>query len=483
MSAPRIALVALVAAALTLTGCAAGPTAPRGVAQGGQLRAAMAAPAVVAALGQALAPLTTVMPGDDLADLAPIGRAIGNARVVGLGEASHGTAEFFRMKHRLFRYLVEQRGFTVFAIEANWASTLAADRFVKTGQGSAAAALGQMGFWTWRTAEVRDLLDWIRAYNQAHGPVLSVAGFDMQNPRHSFEAVPAYLKLLGPEAANRAEAAYATYREAWPAQKYFELPAAQRAQSQAAIAAIESLLDSQRAALVAASTPEAWRHARQHARVVAQAEAMDREDPTTAGGYNARDAAMAENVRWLADTEFPGRKLIAWAHNGHVGRYDNLLGVGWKVMGSHLGDALGQGYYPLGLSFDRGTVRAIRMENGAYKGLEVIPVPRARPDSIDATLALAGQPLAFLDVRRVPQGGSLGRWLAAPAPMRQIGAAYDPAQDAHGYVETRVTQAFDGLIHVTEGHGSDLLPAWSPAEGARDRVPARRAPRNPAFDI
>jgi hypothetical protein len=96
-------------------------------------------------------PFDTVMAGSGFDDLSALSEMIGDARIVALGEATHGTAEFFRMKHRLFEYLVEKKGFTVFAFEANWPLVEIADRYIKTGEGSAAAALREIGFWIWAT--------------------------------------------------------------------------------------------------------------------------------------------------------------------------------------------------------------------------------------------------------------------------------------------------------------------------------------------
>jgi erythromycin esterase len=136
-------------------------------------------------------PLRTILAGNGFDDLAGVDRLIGNARIVALGEASHGTAEFFQMKHRLLEYLVEKKGFTVFAIEGNWPEAQVADRFIKTGDGDARTALAAMYFWTWQTEEVSALLHWMRHYNATRGerPFLSFTGFDMQYPNVAMKSV------------------------------------------------------------------------------------------------------------------------------------------------------------------------------------------------------------------------------------------------------------------------------------------------------
>jgi erythromycin esterase len=107
-------------------------------------------------------PFRSALAGNGFDDLTGLDRLIGDARIVALGEASHGTAEFFQMKHRLLEYLVERKGFTVFAIEGNSPEAQVANPLIKTGEGDAGAALAAMYFWTWQTEEVSALLHWMR---------------------------------------------------------------------------------------------------------------------------------------------------------------------------------------------------------------------------------------------------------------------------------------------------------------------------------
>lgn len=117
------------------------------------------------------------------ADLAFLGQVTKGATVVGLGEATHGTSEFCTMKHRIFRYLVEHEGFTVFGLEASMPDCIAMDDYVTSGKGDPVRAVKQQGFWTWSTREVLDLIKWMRAYNldSKHTNKLHVVGFDMQS--------------------------------------------------------------------------------------------------------------------------------------------------------------------------------------------------------------------------------------------------------------------------------------------------------------
>ena len=138
--------------------------------------------AVAAQLNEVAWPIDTAAPGNSLQDLDPLYDAIGPARIVAMGEATHGTSEFFSLKDRIFRLLVERMGFTVFAMETPWRDGLAVDRYVTTGQGSARAALAGL-LPVWDTREVLDLIEWMRAYNLTRGarPMLRFVGIDMQD--------------------------------------------------------------------------------------------------------------------------------------------------------------------------------------------------------------------------------------------------------------------------------------------------------------
>ena len=138
---------------------------------------------VAKAIKADMIPLSSIQPSAKLDDLKPIGKFLKDVQVVGIGEATHGTSEFCTMKHRMFRYLVEEQGFTVFGLEASMPDCIAMDDYVMNGKGDPKAAVKAQGFWTWSTQELLDLITWMRAYNQdsKHTKKLRVFGYDMQS--------------------------------------------------------------------------------------------------------------------------------------------------------------------------------------------------------------------------------------------------------------------------------------------------------------
>ena len=137
--------------------------------------------------------LQTVEAGHGFADLQPLKRVVGNARIVSLGEATHGTREFFQLKHRLLEFLATEMGFTIFSIEANLPEAYRLNDYVLRGVGDPRQLLRGMYFWTWDTEEVLDMILWMRAFNASGRGRVQFTGFDMQTPTVAMEIVRAFV--------------------------------------------------------------------------------------------------------------------------------------------------------------------------------------------------------------------------------------------------------------------------------------------------
>jgi erythromycin esterase-like protein len=140
-------------------------------------------------LRQHAIPIQTVEAGNGFADLQPLRKVVGDARIVELGEATHGTREFFQLKHRMIEFLASQEGFTIFSIEANMPEAYRLNDFVLNGAGDPRQLLKGMYFWTWNTEEVLDMILWMREFNKSGRGRIEFTGFDMQTPTVSMEIV------------------------------------------------------------------------------------------------------------------------------------------------------------------------------------------------------------------------------------------------------------------------------------------------------
>src|SRR5271170_5625628 len=143
-------------------------------------------------------PIQTVEAGHGFTDLDPLKNVVGNARIVELGEATHGTREFFQLKHRMVEFLASQKGFTIFSIEANMPEAYRVNDFVLNGNGDPKELLKGMYFWTWNTQEVLDMILWMRAFNSSGKGRIEFLGFDMQFPKVAAENVRTFVAKADP---------------------------------------------------------------------------------------------------------------------------------------------------------------------------------------------------------------------------------------------------------------------------------------------
>ena len=153
-------------------------------------------------------PLKTCEAGRGFDDLAPLKSIIGNARIVSLGECTHGTREVFQMKHRFLEYLASQCGFTIFSIEANMPEAYRLNDYVLEGKGDPAKLIGGMYFWTWNTEEVLAMVQWMRQFNQSGKGHLEFTGFDMQTPDVAMENVTRFVRTNDPARVKGIEETY-----------------------------------------------------------------------------------------------------------------------------------------------------------------------------------------------------------------------------------------------------------------------------------
>lgn len=159
--------------------------------------------AITAWLEREAIPLTSVMPGSGFADLRPFEQPLEGVQLIGLGEATHGTHEFFTLKHRLLEFLVTEMNVTTFLIEASYPASLAVNDYVLHGKGDPGDALSGLGFWIWDTQEIADMITWLRDYNQGVPEDIKVSflGFDFQRAEAATKHVNAFLERHLPEEA------------------------------------------------------------------------------------------------------------------------------------------------------------------------------------------------------------------------------------------------------------------------------------------
>lgn len=452
MTAPaRLAIGLVVAALLAGPACGTGPATP---GQNSPSHADVLATASVWLRGAAV-PFDRVDPADSLDDLEPLRQIVGDARIVSLGEATHGTREFFQVKHRILRFLVERMGFTAFAIEATWPEANRLDRYVRTGEGDPAALLSGLYFWTWNTDEVLELIRWMRRHNEAGGNV-GFYGFDMQAPGMALDNVVRFIAAVDPGAS--AEVAQhidclARYSNDWtgrsPSPGYADQPLAYRDACLQDLRWVQALLDARRAAYESASSPSQWSRAVQSARVAVQYEGMSSK-------RRSRDLAMADNAGWLLDQLPAGGKIVLWAHNGHVSASTT------ETMGGALRSKFGAAMVVMGFSFAEGSFNAIGVSGSSYTPAGPHRINAPKYDSYEEYFLAGGMPRFFLDLRTRAARADTPSWLIGPRNALSIGAVYADASPDTYYYQARLLDEYDVMIFLDKTSPSVLLPFHYP---------------------
>jgi erythromycin esterase len=379
-------------------------------------------------------PLKTVDPSQDLEDLRPVVNVIGKASIVSLGEATHGTHEFFRLKHRLIELLASDLKFGVFAMEANMPDACRVNVFVLRGEGDPADLVRRLNLWVWDTREILDLVLWMRDFNRSGKGRIEFAGFDMGDPRPAMENVRRFIADHDPEYLPRLTSALAFVQDPTPRPERLttDLHAASAAWDQV-VAQLNSARERYVRAGVSVGDAD-W--AVQNATLVRQFFEMR-------SGEFTRDDSMAQNLRWIRERANPGR-IIVWAHNGHVAAGGGIVGP--ESMGTKLRRLYGgRDMVIVGFSFYEGSFRAVSNQRRARVNFRVPPAPQG---SLDAEFAATGIPMFLIDLRAIPSSGVVGGWFRQRHRSREIGAEYvDYALFDQMYdIDARAN--FDAMIFV-----------------------------------
>ncbi|WP_300603679.1 erythromycin esterase family protein [Niabella sp.] len=386
-------------------------------------------------------PLTTVYAGNGFADLQPLKHFVGDARIVSLGECTHGTSEIFSMKHRLLEFLVSEMKFNIFAIEANMAETNGMNDYVLRGTGNPEHLLDTMYFWTWNTKEVKDMMTWMRGYNQAHpnAPV-QFTGFDMQMGKGAADNLERFAKQYAGSLVATTTAISGLV------EKLEKRNWQQPADSLAALLLkelepVKKHLDVHKQPLSAAMGTQAFAWIVQNATLLNQFALLAKAGRK---GPSVRDRSMAANADWLL-AQNPGSKMVIWAHNGHVNRRSYTMG-GYLEENGHKTDMR-----VIGFSAGAGTYTAVvkGKEIGNSNAL-IAPIPR----SFESYGRAAQLGNFFLDIRAQQLQHKDAGWLLKNLNVRSIGAV---AMDYPQFQMDVQPDLYDALIYLDQTKASDCF--------------------------
>lgn len=394
---------------------------------------------------------------------------IGDAPVVLLGEASHGTHEFYRERAQITKRLISEKGFGAVAIEGDWPDASRVNRYVRGESDDAEASEALAGFrrfpqWMWRNADVLDFVGWLRAYNDAlpsHAVTAGFYGLDLYSLHASMAAVIAYLERVDPEAAGRARTRYACFDHFGPDVQAYGYATGLGLAASCETEVVSQLVELQRQAATYARrdgrvAEEEFFYATQNARLVQEAERYYR---TMLGGHvaswNLRDRHMAETLDALLahlGRQGPPAKVVVWAHNSHVGdaRATALGQAGEVTLGQLARQRHAGSVVLVGFSTYEGTVTAASDWDEPAERTRVRPAVR---ESYEALFHATGLP-RFLVRTDEPAGAALRE----PRLERAIGVVYRPQTErASHYFYARLAEQFDAVIHLDQTRAVEPL--------------------------
>jgi erythromycin esterase-like protein len=396
---------------------------------------------------------TLVRPLRNEADLDPLLDRIGDARIVAVGEASHGTHEYYAWRAALTRRLIEERGFDFVAVEGDWPDCHRVNRSVKLRPGSdddprdALDAFDRWPTWMWANDDVVEFCRWLRAFNAARPEELRVGfyGLDVYSLWDSMHALVGWLRENEPEHVGRATQAMRCFEPFGEdgAEYAFATRFAPTSCEQAVVDLLHHLCE-ERGAASADGDPEARFAAEQNAAVVAGAERYYRAMVRgSAESWNVRDVHMADTLdRLLAHA---GQKAVVWEHNTHIGdaRATDMAAAGMVNVGQLLRERHGTDATVLvGFGGYRGGVVAGEEWGGQ---MQRMPVPPGRAGSLEALLHQEIGDDALIVVPR----GERPAWLDRRLDHRAIGVVYRPERERWGnYVPTVVAERYDAFLHL-----------------------------------
>lgn len=413
-------------------------------------------------------------PGE-ITDYDPLIDFIGEARFVLVGEASHGTHEFYRERAQITKRLIWEKGFSAVAVEADFPDAYRVNRYARgmSKDEDAIDALG--GFkrfpqWMWRNADVLDFVGWLRAHNDdlpEKSPKIGFYGLDLYSLHASIEAVLNYLDKIDPEGAARARARYSCFDHFGEDTQVYGYATGLGLTESCENEVVGQLVEMHRRATELARRDgrvarDDFFYAEQNARLVKNAEQyyrmMYRSDVSS---WNLRDRHMTETLvaleNHLSSESGKPAKIVVWEHNSHLGdaRATEMGGRGEFNVGQLARQRYGREVVSVGFTTYSGTVTAATNWGGAAERKRVRP---ALANSVEALFHENGMERFLLLLGDKSHTGAAAAAFKTPLLERAIGVIYRPETERQShYFYTRLSDQFDAVIHIDETRAVELL--------------------------
>jgi len=397
---------------------------------------------LITELNKVVIPIETISPDSNFTDIEILVPLLKDSELIGLGEATHGTHEFFVFKHRLIKLLSTQADFKIFVIEADFAGSQTMNNYVLYGDGDPFNALYKMGVGVWMTNEFVEMVEWMRQYNSTQQPKNKIKfyGCDMQNPQIAAKKIKDYL-VAEEELYSILETGLDLFITRNQIKKYSKSDKKLMKQT---LFEIDEIFKS-----VNDTTSNEHKFIKHCRRELEQ----NLEYISKGGGFSKtllRNKFMAENVKWIYNFENQ-RKIMFWAHNEHIALSSNQSKI--VPSGYHLKKEFGEKYYAMGFSFYQGEIRAYNSEVRKYETC-VIPEVSVEKSS-DKVLNQCKEANFILDFKSTSRNDEIDTFLNTKLYSRTVGAKYYPEDNINqNYSFRKLIKSYNGLIFFKNTNSS-----------------------------
>jgi erythromycin esterase len=391
-------------------------------------------------------------------DLKEFKNLVKDAQIIALGESTHGTSEFFSLKHRLLENCVINLGIRVFAIEDNQLNAELINNYVLTGKGNILSLMRGL-FGVWIRQEVLDMIEWMKNYNKNHpDKKVEFIGFDMQNPILAFDSLSVFLEKRAPAIANDMSELLKGYKEGF-ANSYMASDSLKHEWAINTRNIHQTVKGEKQNWLKQAKTKSdsiriEW--AVQNANVIRQ---------SAWGIYTGhmklyRDSAMAENIKWILSMRDPETKIVVWAHDNHISRGDHSVSqnnyYNGISMGSWLSKWYGQKYKAFGLETYSGEFTAMKSYSDfTLLNCTLVSSPVGTIDeSLHRVAVKSNSPFLFMNLYHIREQYKKYKWLCEPLFVRFANHVCEG--NSYGLKHSLPYQ-FDGIFFIDKTSGSKLI--------------------------
>ena len=403
--------------------------------------------------------------GNGFSDLQPLKKTLQDAQVIGLGESTHGTHEFFKIKCRFLEFLVTQMGFTAFAMESSFSDCEPINDYILTGKGDRATVITNQNYMAWDTEEFSAMLDWMRTYNQKVSDEKKVRfyGLDILSlQKVGREKARDYFQKHVPEkvaAIDSVCAVFAGEEVNWLSR--INLTALQ--QSFIPLNNLMNYLIDNKDRLVGTSSLKAWEQTYKYLEVMQQSLYFHLKDlpPSFVSKKLDRDEYMWQNLLYIIERERPNTKFIFWAHNYHVASNESVKSVGY-----FLRQKFGDRYYTLSLECHQGTFQARELLPDNYWGDLKIDTLSSIPTSVNWHFAQIRKPYLFVDLRRAAANPLVSKWLDTPSNF-EVGI-WKHRRVNENFEMKKLKGSFDGVFFIQRS--TPVHPTKNALERAKGRI-------------